>query len=110
MGDADLVKPILRRGGRFTSASPDEAGQAIDFRDHREGLWAEDAVFGLPGNPVSSYVTFNLVVVPAFEGENDCPVPPPIRPTFSDLLFSLLFFSQPRKRSWLGGKSPCSRG
>lgn len=68
MGDKDLVKPLLEKhatvhfgrvlmkpGKPLTFATMDISGPKA-----RKML-----VFGLPGNPVSSLVTFNLVVLPA---------------------------------------------
>ncbi len=46
-----------------TAASRSSSGQLV--------------VFGLPGNPVSSIVTFNLVVLPALRAMAGWPVSPP---------------------------------
>jgi gephyrin len=65
MGDKDFVKPLLEKrahvhfgrvrmkpGKPLTFATLDEPGRRVLF-------------FGLPGNPVSSLVTFHLAVLPA---------------------------------------------
>lgn len=62
VGDLDLVKTALRRAGAElhlwqVSMRP---GKPITF-----GSLAGHAVFGLPGNPVSAMVTFELFVRPA---------------------------------------------
>ncbi|KXZ48662.1 hypothetical protein GPECTOR_26g565 [Gonium pectorale] len=73
MGDRDLIKPLLERQGVVhfgrvwmkpgkpltfaTLELPDGDGPAAPGR--------QMLVFGLPGNPVSSFVCFHLVVLPA---------------------------------------------
>lgn len=72
MGDLDLIKPLLEHSGTvhfgrvrmkpgkpvtFATAAPPNAA---DGPERRQRL-----VFGLPGNPVSSLVTFYLFAVPA---------------------------------------------
>jgi gephyrin len=75
MGDKDLIKPLLARQGEIhfgrvrmkpgkplTFATlPVAAGAGAPGQPAREKV----LVFGLPGNPVSSFVCFNLVVLPA---------------------------------------------
>jgi gephyrin len=65
MGDLDLVKPLLESAGtvhfgRLRMKPGKPCTFATATVDGRERL-----VFGLPGNPVSSLVTFYLLVVPA---------------------------------------------
>lgn len=66
MGDLDLVKPILERRGhvhfgriRMKPGKPVTFATVERERDGRHVL-----IFGLPGNPVSSLVTFYLLTVP----------------------------------------------
>uniref|UniRef100_A0A061S380 Molybdopterin biosynthesis protein CNX1 n=1 Tax=Tetraselmis sp. GSL018 TaxID=582737 RepID=A0A061S380_9CHLO len=66
MGDRDLVKPLLEsRGTIHFGRVKMKPGKPLTFATLRVG---EDQrqmlVFGLPGNPVSSLVTFNLVCLP----------------------------------------------
>eukprot|EP00283_Hemiselmis_rufescens_P022639 CAMPEP_0173464550 /NCGR_PEP_ID=MMETSP1357-20121228/70147_1 /TAXON_ID=77926 /ORGANISM="Hemiselmis rufescens, Strain PCC563" /LENGTH=404 /DNA_ID=CAMNT_0014432467 /DNA_START=28 /DNA_END=1238 /DNA_ORIENTATION=- len=68
MGDRDLVKPLLqRRGvihfGRVLMKPGKPLTCATIETPEREGK-PRLVVFGLPGNPVSSIVTFHLVVHP----------------------------------------------
>ncbi|KAI8470687.1 MAG: molybdopterin biosynthesis protein [Monoraphidium minutum] len=73
MGDRDLIKPLLARDGvvhfgrvcmkpgkPLTFATLPAAPAAAGGAPVRDML-----VFGLPGNPVSSFVCFHLVVAPA---------------------------------------------
>lgn len=66
MGDKDFVKPLLERRGRiFFGKVCMKPGKPLTFAlvptpGRSRGL----LVFGLPGNPVSSLVTFYLVVLP----------------------------------------------
>ncbi len=82
MGDRDLIKPLLARDGEVhfgrvcmkpgkpltfaTLAAPPAKAPAaeVDGEEGEEGP-RRVLVFGLPGNPVSSFVCFNLVVLPA---------------------------------------------
>ncbi|KAI7845411.1 hypothetical protein COHA_001116 [Chlorella ohadii] len=66
MGDKDFIKPLLeRRGTVFFGKVKMKPGKPLTFakvpvpEQNRSLL-----VFGLPGNPVSSLVTFHLAVVP----------------------------------------------
>lgn len=62
VGERDLVRNALRRAGarlHFWRAAI-RPGKPIAF-----GLWNRTAVFGLPGNPASALVTFELFVRPA---------------------------------------------
>ena len=112
MGDADLVKPILEKRGKVHFGKVlMKPGKPLTFATIERDCGQKMLVFGLPGNPVSSYVTFNLVVVPALRKvRTTVRFRHPFAQHFLTCFFLLLFFSQPRKRSWLGGKSPCSRG
>src|SRR6201984_2936351 len=64
MGKYDLVEPVLREfGAEFVF-------DAVAIRPGRPGVLAifkGKAVFGLPGNPVSTMVTFDLFVQPALD-------------------------------------------
>ena len=64
MGKYDLVEPVLARAGRgvLLRRGGDSARAAGGFRHCRGKL-----VFGLPGNPVSTMVTFELFVLPAID-------------------------------------------
>ena len=73
MGDRDLVKPLLealgakvhfgrvlmKPGKPLTFATLDLAASSVDGRGRRM------LIFGLPGNPVSSFACFNLIALPA---------------------------------------------
>lgn len=65
MGDLDLIKPLLEHAGRVHFGRIRmKPGKPLTFataevNDRRR------LIFGLPGNPVSSLVTFYLMVVPA---------------------------------------------
>lgn len=62
VGPRDLVRAALRRAGarlHFWRVAM-RPGKPFTF-----GLWGNAAVFGLPGNPVSALVTFELFVRPA---------------------------------------------
>jgi len=84
MGDRDLVKPLLEQAGEvhfgrvlmkpgkpLTFATLPAAPAALPADANKGGLGSSSGggkamlVFGLPGNPVSSFVCFSLVVVPA---------------------------------------------
>ncbi|EIE21770.1 molybdopterin biosynthesis protein [Coccomyxa subellipsoidea C-169] len=69
VGDRDFIKPILERQGtvHFGKVCM-KPGKPLTFAtlDGAAGSSGRGlVVFGLPGNPVSSIVTFNLVVLPA---------------------------------------------
>ncbi len=63
-GKYDLVEPVLRElGGEFLFDS-------VEIRPGRPAVFAickRKPVFGLPGNPVSTMVTFELLVTPALD-------------------------------------------
>jgi molybdopterin molybdotransferase len=74
MGDKDLVKPLLEQRGQVHFGRVDaRPGKPVTFatvrRPMTETTTAADAqmtpVFALPGNPVSSLVSFELLVRPA---------------------------------------------
>jgi gephyrin len=75
MGDRDLVKPLLaRRGATHFGKVWMKPGKPLTFATVPRATAAPGApagarapllVFGLPGNPVSAYVCFHLVVLPA---------------------------------------------
>ncbi|RLT42801.1 MAG: molybdopterin molybdenumtransferase MoeA [Chloroflexi bacterium] len=69
MGDLDLIKPLLEHAGQVHFGRVRlKPGKPITFATATSGN-ASNAhtclVFGLPGNPVSSLVTFYLFAVPA---------------------------------------------
>lgn len=76
VGDHDLVKPALER-----------AGGAIDFwkiamRPGKPlicGRLGEAIFLGLPGNPVSAFVTATLFLLPLVRRMGGCPDPLPVR-------------------------------
>lgn len=74
MGDSDFVKPLLERAGkvhfgrlRMKPGKPLTFATAEKQYDlaHKTGKGEPCLIFGLPGNPVSSMVTFLLLVAPA---------------------------------------------
>lgn len=69
MGDLDLIKPLLEHAGRVHFGRVRmKPGKPITFATTTTAnAWGEHTclVFGLPGNPVSSLVTFYLFAVPA---------------------------------------------
>ena len=65
MGDLDLIKPLLERTGTMHFGRLRmKPGKPCTFATV-EGADKRRLVFGLPGNPVSSMVTFYLMAVPA---------------------------------------------
>eukprot|EP00891_Asterochloris_glomerata_P008529 jgi/Astpho2/8529/e_gw1.00125.32.1_t len=66
MGHKDLVKPLLQRRGQVHFGKVlMKPGKPLTFATLPAACRHPLLVFGLPGNPVSSIVTFNLVVLPA---------------------------------------------
>lgn len=66
MGDKDYIKPLLERKGKVHFGKVCmKPGKPLTFATLELGGSRRMFVFGLPGNPVSSIVTFNLVVLPA---------------------------------------------
>ena len=65
MGDLDLIKPLLEHAGQVHFGRVRmKPGKPITFATTGVGT-RRCLVFGLPGNPVSSLVTFYLFAVPA---------------------------------------------
>ena len=66
MGDKDYIKPLLaERGTIFFGKVRMKPGKPLTFaKIERGGGRPPLLVFGLPGNPASSLVTFHLIVVP----------------------------------------------
>lgn len=70
MGDKDYVKPLLEaRGTIFFGKVCMKPGKPLTFAKIRRTSSSTSSskdllVFGLPGNPASSLVTFHLIVVP----------------------------------------------
>lgn len=67
MGDRDLVKGVLEaRGHVHFGRVLMKPGKPLTFATlQRNGTDVPTLYFGLPGNPVSSFVCFHLVVAPA---------------------------------------------
>lgn len=69
MGDLDLIKPLLEHAGQVHFGRVRmKPGKPITFATSTTANASGDhtcLVFGLPGNPVSSLVTFYLFAVPA---------------------------------------------
>lgn len=64
MGDKDFIKPLLEsRGTVYFGKICMKPGKPLTFAELRSGV-KPLLVFGLPGNPVSSIVTFALAVLP----------------------------------------------
>lgn len=69
MGDFDFVPSVLEKAGvriLFSSVAV-QPGKPTTF-----GLHPEAAVFGLPGNPVSSFLQFELLVKPLLYRMMNC--------------------------------------
>ncbi len=81
MGDKDLVKALLeRRGTIHYGRVLMKPGKPLTFATvSPKGFEGDPSktllVFGLPGNPVSSLVTFHLVVVPVLRKLRGDPYP-----------------------------------
>jgi gephyrin len=66
MGNLDYIKPLLERLGRVHFGRLRmKPGKPLTFATVEQGEAGRRLVFGLPGNPVSSLVTFYLLCVPA---------------------------------------------
>ncbi|MBX3053525.1 MAG: hypothetical protein KF753_18760 [Caldilineaceae bacterium] len=75
MGDLDLIKPLLEEAGQVHFGQVRmKPGKPITFATTRGGRHS-CLVFGLPGNPVSSLVTFYLFAVPAIRKLAGHPAP-----------------------------------
>lgn len=73
MGDFDFVPSVLERAGvriLFSSVAV-QPGKPTTF-----GLHPEAAVFGLPGNPVSSFIQFEMLVKPLLFRMMNCDLKP----------------------------------
>jgi molybdopterin molybdotransferase len=69
VGSRDLVRGALRRAGarlRFWRVAI-RPGKPLTF-----GLWGDTVVFGLPGNPASALVTFEIFVRPTLRALAGC--------------------------------------
>lgn len=73
MGDFDFVPSVLEKAGVriFFSSVAVQPGKPTTF-----GLHPEAAVFGLPGNPVSSFLQFELLVKPLLFRMMNCSLKP----------------------------------
>jgi len=66
MGELDLIKPLLEQSGKVHFGRLlMKPGKPLTFATVPSENESNTLVFGLPGNPVSSLVTFYLMVVPA---------------------------------------------
>jgi len=66
MGDRDLIKPLLEAKGTIHFGRVlMKPGKPLTFATLELPGGRQLLVFGLPGNPVSSFVCFNLVALPA---------------------------------------------
>lgn len=72
VGERDFVKEVLTELGVVTEfwRVRVKPGKPFVFGRHPDGT----LVFGLPGNPVSAYVTFSLFVIPAIRKMLGCEV------------------------------------
>lgn len=79
MGELDLIKPILEAAGTVHFGRIRmKPGKPLTFATvgvETEGGLQQKLVFGLPGNPVSSLVTYHLFVVPALRKLAGWPAP-----------------------------------
>ncbi|KAL0927850.1 hypothetical protein M5K25_002065 [Dendrobium thyrsiflorum] len=81
MGDKDLVKPMLRRKGTilfekvFMKPGKPLTFAKITTKSEDKGSAKTVLAFGLPGNPVSCLVCFQLFVVPAIRCLSGWPNP-----------------------------------
>ena len=79
-GDHDLVKPLLvRRGTVHFGQVVLKPGKPLTFATVERPSRPDLLVFGLPGNPVSAFVCFHLVVAPAARQMMGDPHPLPRR-------------------------------
>eukprot|EP00742_Colponemidia_sp_Colp-10_P003227 GILJ01003437.1.p1 GENE.GILJ01003437.1~~GILJ01003437.1.p1 ORF type:complete len:729 (-),score=124.40 GILJ01003437.1:35-2137(-) len=70
MGELDLVKPLLERSGTIHFGRLHmKPGKPTTFATVQDKM-----VFALPGNPVSSFVCFHLLVVPAIKKLSGMPL------------------------------------
>ena len=75
VGQYDHVRPVLEELGCACSVHKlrMKPGKPFVFARHRSGR----LIFGLPGNPVSSAVTFHLLVAPIIRAARGLPPQPP---------------------------------
>jgi len=89
MGELDLLKPILENRGKVHFGRVlMKPGKPLTFATvkRREEENKEVIVFGLPGNPVSCLVTFQLFVLPALRKLSGHPNP--LSPTVDAVMMS----------------------
>ncbi|MFO7574515.1 MAG: molybdopterin molybdotransferase MoeA [Bacteroidales bacterium] len=74
MGDFDFVPEVLKRAGVeiIFDRMAVQPGKPTTFGIHKNSV-----VFGLPGNPVSSFVQFEILVRPLFMKMMECEWKPP---------------------------------
>ncbi|KAL7614531.1 hypothetical protein Lser_V15G05928 [Lactuca serriola] len=66
MGDRDFVKPLLQQKGRvYFDKINMKPGKPLTFAELTTEKMKKVVAFGLPGNPVSCLVCFNLFVIPS---------------------------------------------
>lgn len=66
MGDRDFVKPLLQQKGRlYFDKINMKPGKPLTFAEITTEKMKKVVAFGLPGNPVSCLVCFNLFVIPS---------------------------------------------
>lgn len=66
MGDRDFVKPLLQQKGRMHFDKINmKPGKPLTFAEITTEKMKKVVAFGLPGNPVSCLVCFNLFVIPS---------------------------------------------
>lgn len=79
MGELDLLKPLLQSLGTIHFGRVEmKPGKPLTFATVQNKL-----IFALPGNPVSSLVTFHLFVVPALRKMSGQPLSPSPSPSSS---------------------------
>eukprot|EP00026_Physarum_polycephalum_P005195 Phypoly_transcript_05225.p1 GENE.Phypoly_transcript_05225~~Phypoly_transcript_05225.p1 ORF type:complete len:667 (-),score=107.75 Phypoly_transcript_05225:4-1980(-) len=77
MGELDLLKPLLQKLGTIHFGRVEmKPGKPLTFATVQNKL-----IFALPGNPVSSLVTFHLFVVPALRKMSGQPLLPSSSPS-----------------------------
>lgn len=105
MGKYDLVESVLKSMGAefFFDAVAIRPGKPVVFGRVRDKL-----VFGLPGNPVSTMVTFQLFVIPAMEALSCAPAHalPLLEATLGEALHEKTGLTHflPARIQWDGGR------
>ena len=87
VGEEDHIKPAVKAQGWLEAwALAIKPGKPLAFGAVRRDDGESEALFiGLPGNPVSSFVTFLLAVAPVLRAIQGCPVAlPPAVPVRAD--------------------------